>query len=206
MKVKMLKKSKERIEFEVEGLTPALAGELRRIMVSEIPTMAIEWIDFHKNESVLWDEIIASRLGLIPLVFEPKFYNMKGGCKCGGKGCAHCQVAFALKKKGPCMVYSEDLKSSDKKVKPVYGKIPIVELMDGQELEFEATAQLGLGKEHAKWQGAVVGYELVDDKKGKYVFVVESSCGLSAEEVVKTSFDVLKGKLKDFTTDVGRLK
>jgi len=202
----MLKKSKERIEFEIEGLTTALAGELRRIMLSEIPTMAIEWVDFHKNDSVIWNEIVANRLGLIPLVFDPKFYNMKDGCKCGGKGCTHCQVMLALKKKGPCMVYSEDLKSSDKNVKPVYAKIPIAELMEGQKLEFEATAQLGLGKEHAKWQGAVVGYEISGAKKDKFTFIVESACGLSAEDVVKKSFEVLQEKLKDFSKDLGRLK
>jgi len=205
LKVKILKKSNERIEFEVEGLTPGLAGELRRIMLSEIPTMAIEWVDFHKNDSIIWDEIIASRLGLIPLVFNSKLYGMKDECKCDGKGCSRCQVMLALKKKGPCMVYSEDLKSSDKEVKPIYGKIPIVELMDNQELEFEATAELGLGKVHAKWQGAVVGYE-ASPKKDKYTFIVETACGLSAEDVVKKSFEVLQEKLKDFGTDVARLK
>ena len=200
-----MKKSNERIEFEVEGLTPGLAGELRRIMLSEIPTMAIEWVDFHKNDSIIWDEIIASRLGLIPLVFNSKLYGMKDECKCDGKGCSRCQVMLALKKKGPCMVYSEDLKSSDKEVKPIYGKIPIVELMDNQELEFEATAELGLGKVHAKWQGAVVGYE-ASPKKDKYTFIVETASGLSAEDVVKKSFEVLQEKLKDFGTDVARLK
>jgi len=202
----MLKKSKEKIEFEVEGITTALAGELRRIMISEIPTMAIEWVDFHKNDSVLWDEIIASRLGLIPLIFDSKFYNMKDACKCSGKGCAHCQVMLAFKKKGQCMAYSEDLKSSDKNIKPVYDKIPIVELSEGQELEFEATAQLGLGKKHAKWQGAVVGYEISGDKNDKFTFIVESVCGLSAEEIVKNSLEILKIKMDDFTTDVERLK
>jgi len=206
LKVNMLKKSKERIEFEIEGLTPALAGELRRIMISEIPTMAIEWVDFHKNDSVLWDEMIANRLGLIPLVFDPKLYNMKDTCKCGGKSCGQCQVTLVLKKKGPCTVYSEDLKSSDKNVKPVYDKIPITELAEGQELEFEATAQLGLGKKHAKWQGAIVGYEISGAKNDKFTFVVESACGLSAEDVVKKSFEFLQEKLKDFTIDVGRLK
>jgi DNA-directed RNA polymerase subunit D len=206
MKIKVLKKSKEKIEFEVEGLSAGLAGELRRIMLSEIPTMAIEWIDFHKNDSVLWDEIIASRLGLIPLIFDPKLYEMKETCKCEGKGCSRCEVKFALKKKGPVMVYSEDLKSSDKSVKPVYDKIPIVELMEGQELELEATAQLGLGKDHAKWQGAIVGYEISGKNKEKFTFMVESACGLSAADVVKKSFEVLNEKLDDFSNDVDRIE
>ncbi len=203
MKVKILKKTDQKMKFEITGLTPALAGELRHIMISEIPTMAIEWVDFHKNDSALWDEIIASRLGLIPLTYDTKFYNMKDDCSCGGEGCVHCQVVFALKKKGPCMVYSGDLVSSDKRVKPVFDKIPIVELMEGQELEFEATAQLGLGKEHAKWQGAIVGYSA---DKDKYTFNVETACGLSVEEIVMKSFDVLNEKLKDFSRDLKRIK
>ena len=75
--------------------------------------------------------------------FNQKLYDMKDGCKCNGKGCSRCQVTIALKKKGPCMVYSGDFKLSDKEVKPIHDKIIIVELMEGQELEFEATAQLG---------------------------------------------------------------
>ncbi len=203
MKVKILKKSDKKMKFEITELTSALAGELRHIMVSEIPTMAIEWIDFHKNDSILWDEIMAQRLGLIPLTYDTGFYNMKDDCNCDGKGCVHCQVTFALKKKGPCTVYSSDLIPSDKKVKPVYDKIPITELMENQDLEFEATAELGLGKEHAKWQGAIVGYAV---DKDKYTFNVETACGLSAEEIVMKSFDVLSEKLKGFISDLKRIK
>ena len=179
MKVKILEKNKEKMRFVIEGITPALAGELRKIMISEVPAMAIEWVDFHKNDSVLWDEITANRLGLIPLVYNTKFYNFKKDCKCDGKGCAHCQVGLKLKKKGPCIVYSGDLISSDEKVKPVYDNIPITELTEGQELEFESFAELGLGKEHAKWQSAIVGYRNIpkitvgkDGDKAEY----ESRC------------------------------
>lgn len=158
MEVKVLKRNGDKVKFIVKGIDSALAGELRRIMMSEVPTLAIEWVDFIKNDSVLWDEIVASRLGLIPLVFKSKSYKFKKDCKCGGKGCTHCQVKLSLFKKGPCIVYSGDLVPSDKKVKPVYDKIPIVELIKGQELKFEAVAEVGLGKNHAKWQSAVVGY------------------------------------------------
>jgi DNA-directed RNA polymerase subunit D len=161
LKVKVVEKKNEKIRFLIEGINHSLAGALRRIMISEVPTMAIEWVDFVKNDSVLWDEIIASRLGLIPLVYDTKFYNFKEECKCGGKGCVHCQVSLKLKKKGPCIVYSGDMISSDERVKPVYEKIPIVELTEGQEIELEAFAELGLGKEHAKWQAAIVGYKNV---------------------------------------------
>ncbi len=183
-----------------------MAGELRRIMISEVPTMAIETVNFNKNDSILWDEILAHRLGLIPLTFDPKFFTVRETCKyCKGKGCSHCQVSLVLKKRGPAIVYSGDFKSTDKKVKPVFDKIPVTELMENQELELEAVAQLGTGREHAKWQAAVVGYKM-DDKKKEFTFMVESVCGLEAEKIVIQALDVLENKLKDFEEGVSKLK
>ena len=70
-----MEKNDEKIKFLIEGITSALAGELRRIMMVEIPTLSIEWVDFLKNDSVLWDEIMANRLGLIPLKYKIKSYK-----------------------------------------------------------------------------------------------------------------------------------
>jgi len=260
LEVKILEKNNEKIKFLAEGITSALAGELRRIMMMEIPTLAIEWVDFLKNDSVLWDEIVANRLGLIPLKYNIKFYNLKDKCKCGGKGCTRCQVKLKLKKKGPGMVYSGDLVPSDKKVKPIYDKIPIVELTEEQELQFEAIAQLGFGKNHAKWQASVVGYRnipkinigkganvneymkscpknvfvfrkkklkvkkllecnlcmqcvevsegriKVEPDETKYLFRVETTCGLKPEEIVLKSIEVLTKKLNEFSKDLRKLK
>lgn len=220
MRVEILNKTDSEIQFLVEGIKPSFASALRRIMISEIPTMAIEWVEFKKNDSALNDEIVANRLGQIPLTFDQKAYNLPEECKCEGKGCSNCQVKLTLKKKGPCMVYSDDLKSTAKDVKPVFDKIPIVELFEDQELQLEATAQLGLGKDHAKWQGAVVGYKNKpvkeisrrdENEETKYVedafiFNVESVCGLSAEDVVLTATEVLEKKLKEFNKNLSKLK
>lgn len=167
MKVQVVDRSDLEIKFSVEGIQPPFANELRRIMMGEIPTMAIEWVDFVKNDSALNDEIIANRLGHVPLKFDKKTYNITKDCKCEGKGCSLCQVKLTLKKKGPGMVYAGDLKSRAKDVVPVFDKTPIVELFEGQELEFEAIATLGLGKEHSKWQGAVVGYTNLFESKSR---------------------------------------
>lgn len=204
MKVKILEKSDYKMKVLIEGITTAMAGELRRIMISEIPTMAIEWVDFYVNDSILWDEIIAHRLGLIPLTFDSNYFNFKEECQCDGKGCSRCQVTFALKKTGPCIVYSDDLKTTDDRVKPLFDKIPIVELMNDQTLELEAIAELGLGKNHAKWQGAVVGYKT--DGKKTFTFNIESVCGLKVEDVFLRALDILDEKLKDFSKDVERIK
>ena len=160
MQVQILNKSKFEIQFLVEGIKSSFASALRRVMMSEIPTMAVEFVDYKKNDSALNDEIIANRLGLIPLTFDKDAYNVNQECdNCKGKGCSRCQVKLVLKKKGPDMVYSEDLKSDSNDVKPAFDDIPIVELFDDQELQFEAIAQLGFGRVHTKWQGAVVGYQ-----------------------------------------------
>ncbi len=159
MKIQVLRKKGSTLVFVLDGVTPAFANALRRIMISEVPTMAVEWVDFHKNSSILFDEVISHRLGLLPLSFDPSRFSMKEECKCGGKGCALCEVVFAVDKKGPAMVYSGDLKSSNKAVKPTSPAFPIVELLANQDLKFEARAELGTGRQHAKWQAANAAYQ-----------------------------------------------
>jgi len=220
MKIQILEKKDKEIKFLLEGVTPSFANELRRIMMIEVPTMTIEYIDFKKNDSVLNDEIIANRLGQVPLTFDKKAYDLNATCKCEGKGCSRCQVKMVLKKKGPGMVYSGDLKSRAKDVQPVFDKIPIVELFEEENLEFEATAQLGLGKEHIKWQGGIVGYKpkLVkevakkdENEETKYmedsfVFNVESVSGYSPEELVLTAAGILEDKMSEFSKNLKKLK
>jgi len=193
MKIQILEKNGNEIKFLVEGISAAFANALRRVMMTEVPTMAIEWVDFKKNDSALSDEIVANRLGQVPLTFDKHVYNLPSECKCEGKGCSRCQVKLTLKKKGPDMVYSEDLKSRTKDVKAVFDKIPIVELFEGQEIEFEATAQLGIGKEHAKWQAANVGYSnlpniTIDSKKCK-------GCSTCVKKCVKKILKIENDKL-----------
>lgn len=176
-----MSKSDSEVRFIVDGVTSAFAGELRRILMSEIPAMAIEWVDFKRNDSALPDEVVANRLGQVPLTYDKRAYNFPADCKCKGKGCSRCQVKLTLKKKGPAVVYASDLKSNDKSVAPMYEKIPIVELFDDQEIQFSAIAQLGIGKDHSKWQGAVVGYKntprvVVNLKPGKHADEIIAKC------------------------------
>lgn len=203
LKLKVTEKSDRILKFDVDDISPSLAGELRHIMISEVPTMSIEVVDFHKNDSFLWNEILASRLGLVPLTHDQKYHKPKDACTCKGKRCPKCQVTLVIKKKGPGVVLSSDLKSSDNKVKPVFDKIPLTELLEGQEMEIEAYAEIGIGRDHAKWQGSVVGY---NENKGKYSFFVESASGLGVKEIMSKSLEILNSKLKDFSSDVGKLK
>jgi DNA-directed RNA polymerase subunit D len=187
MKVHVLKKKGDTLVFVLEGATPAFANALRRIMISEVPTLAIEWVDFHINDSVLFDEMVAHRLGLIPLTFDPRKFNLKEECKCKGKGCPLCEAAFALEKKGPAIVHSGDLKSLNRAVKPTSPSFPIVELLKNQNIKFDARAQLGTGRQHAKWQAANASYQ--------YYPELEVSKGCKTQELRKAVSECPKGVL-----------
>jgi DNA-directed RNA polymerase subunit D len=163
-------KKVEKCSFIVKGVTKSYVNSLRRSIIDYVPTMAIEEVEFHKNSSVLYDEIIAHRLGLIPLESDLKTYSLPSKCKCNGAGCARCTLKLSLKAKGPGIADASMLKSKDPKVKPVFPAIPIVKLLKGQELEFEATAVLGLGKDHAKWSPGLAYY------KGRPVVEIVKKC------------------------------
>lgn len=176
MKVKMLENEERKITFFIEGITPQFANALRRTMIAGVPVLAISEVDFYENSSALFDELIAHRLAMIPLVFNPREIVPREECSCEGKGCMNCQVVFALDKKGPCMVRAGDLKSTHESVKPLYPEIPIVELLEGQRLKLEAIAYLGTGRQHAKWKAAKAFYRY-------YPFVEKE--GKNTEEAIK---------------------
>lgn len=159
MEIKILNKTKEQVQFLVKDINFAIANTLRRLVVDEVPCLAIEDVEVKKNTSALYDEMLAHRLGLIPLKTDLKSYTFHEECKCKGKGCALCQLHITLKAKGPCTVYASDFKIKDPKVKPVFEKTPIVKLLEKQEIELSATAILGKGKEHIKFSPGLIFYK-----------------------------------------------
>jgi len=163
MKITIIESKENYLKMIVEDIDPSFANSLRRIMIAEVPSLAIEDVWIVENNSSLYDEIIAHRLGLIPLKTDLKTLVLPAKCGCGGEGCAQCQVAFTINKEateGPMTIYAEDLQSEDTDITPCNPKIPIVELVKGQRLVLEAYAKLGIGEEHAKWQPvATCGYK-----------------------------------------------
>src|SRR3989344_9129139 len=90
MEIRLLNKEKKtgRVSFLMKGSNAAFVNALRRCIINEVPTMAIEYVEIRKNNSILYDEIIAHRLGLIPLKTDLKSYTMIANCSCQGAGCA----------------------------------------------------------------------------------------------------------------------
>jgi DNA-directed RNA polymerase subunit D len=142
--------------FTLTGASPAFANGFRRAMIGEVPTLAIEDVRIYDNTSAFFDEMLAHRLGLIPIKTDLSTYSTKEKCSCGGAGCPGCMVTFTLSVEGPKTVLSGDLIPQDPKATPVYDNIPIVKLTKGQKLVIEAHAVLNTGREHAKWQPTLV--------------------------------------------------
>ena len=135
--------------FTIHGATPAFANALRRSMIGEVPTLAIEDIRIYDNTSVLFDEILAHRLGMIPIKTDLSQYSPRADCSCGGVGCPGCTVTFTLSAEGPKMVTSGDLISMDPKATPVLDNIPIIKLWEGQKSTTVKNTQSGNRLSHA---------------------------------------------------------
>jgi DNA-directed RNA polymerase subunit D len=158
MDIKVLKKDDTRVVFKITGINPAIANALRRYIVAYVPTMAIDELEIKKNDSALFDEMLALRIGLIPIKTDLKSYKLWEGNESERPKSAQYELKLTLKAKGPCTVYSSDIKSTDPKVIPSIEKLPITKLLEDQEININLTARLGQGREHVKFSPGLAIY------------------------------------------------
>jgi DNA-directed RNA polymerase subunit D len=151
MEIEIKNRALNQLTFTIGGADVSLVNALRRICMVEVPTMAIETVEILKNDARIFDEALAHRLGLVPITTDLESIVFPADCDCEDH-CSRCSVSLVLKGKGPKNLYSGDLKSEDSNTKPVLDTIPLVKLKEGDEVELEAIAQLGVGEDHAKWQ------------------------------------------------------
>jgi DNA-directed RNA polymerase subunit D len=200
MDVTITDESDDTITFELSDTTPAFANALRRTMIGDIPTLAVEDVRITQNSSGLFDEIVAHRLGLVPWEFEPDKYNTREDCDCDD-GCPQCTVSMVLDKEGPATVTAEDLQVTDDEVDPANPETKIVDLADEKAIELEADAILGRGKDHAKWQAANASYSYEEDGD-TFTFTVESVSGLAPRTIVHEAVSQLRGQMDSFDESV----
>ena len=187
MEVKILKSEENKVIYHISDAETSLVNSLRRTIMEEVPTMAIDEVTIVKNTSALYDEVIAHRLGLMPFITDLKSYEMEDETKPKSKARSKYELKMALSVKGPCTVYASDLKTKDPKVKPVYGETPIVILLKGQELELEATAKLGNGKEHTKFSPGLAYYRFYPTLKASKDSNVKKAVEMSNNLMAKGS-------------------
>lgn len=202
MKIKVIEKGKDFIRFEVNGISVEMANAIRRTILREIPILAVDYVDFHENTSAFFDEIIAHRIAMIPLKFNPETINFRDECKCEGKGCELCTAVFILDRTGPCTVYSKDLKPVNEDTYPLFNNFPIVKLLKGQKLKLEAVARLGTAKEHVKFQAANASYSYNNDT---FNFYIESYNGFEPEYFVFKALEIIRKKINEFKMEIEKL-
>ncbi|HYM40881.1 MAG TPA: DNA-directed RNA polymerase subunit D, partial [Thermoplasmata archaeon] len=159
----------------------------------------------------LFDEMIAHRLGLVPIPTDLDLYNRREDCpSCHGEGCPSCTIIYSLNKRGPGLVTSADMEPiGDTKLRPKDQGIPIVQLAEGQAILIYATAQLGTGKDHAKWQATHgVGYAYYPIVKAgtKTVDALDPSVPFCSAHMLTTSAIEETVELPDDCTLCGRFK
>ena len=186
MATKIIHLDDQKIVVEISGVNVAFVNALRRILLSEVPTWAIETVDIYKNTSVLHDEIIVHRLGLIPIQFDDDEQQQSPQ-----------PPTFVLNVKGtdhtPLSVYAKDLQSSQNVTLP-HESILLAKLGKDQEIHLKATCAQGIGQTHGKWSPvSTVFYSCVDDH---YIFTVETVGQYSPEALIIKALDILKNKIK----------
>lgn len=190
MKLTISKEEGNKLQFDLSEVSTSFANAVRRYAMNAVPVLAMDEVTFYDNTSALFDEYLAHRIGLIPLV------TPSGVPK-------DAEIEFYLDATGPKIVYSGDLETKDKEVKPAREKIPIVTLTANQQIRLEAKARLGIARQHAKYQGGLAGYEIAD---GTYKFVVESCYQMSPRELLIRAADVLDADLDDLENQLEKAK
>ncbi len=212
MKLKILEKSTDSVKIQLQGVSLAYANAIRRIALSEVPVMAIDEIVILENSSIIYDELLAHRLGLIPLKTDLSRYVLPKDCDCGNPlGCLKCRVLLVLDsgaKESVKEILSEELISADEAIIPVRPDIPIVKVAPGQKVKLEAYARLGTGKEHAKWQAANVSILkcIKENTENDYTLEIESTGSLPAIEIFSKAVEILRNRLQEFTEKTRSLK
>ncbi len=183
MNVRVLNQKDNILELEFSGTDVYFVNTLRRILVGEIPVLAIDEIDILENNTSFFDEYIAHRLAMIPIEDSPGVNT----------------ATLTLDAQGPGMVYSSELKG---KVRPAYDNIPILKLREGQSIKLEAHVKRGLGKEHAKWTPCFAYYY---EKDKKIILYIESFGNISVDKLYQRALDILNEKITAFESLADRL-
>ena len=200
MSLSIISQSEQKVSVKLKGIPIQYANALRRICLNGVPIYAIDTVDFLSNSSVMADEGISHRIGLIPLKTELSDVQQNNESD---------KVMFTLdsgETENTRTVLSGELKSQDNTVKPISDNIPIVTLAPGQRLKIEAYARLGRGTEHAKWNSANVATLTESDNDGERILTVGTTGSLEPQHIILSSVEELSRRLDEFKNFLPDLK
>lgn len=198
----VLERTNERVVIKFNNISREYINAIRRLAISEVPTLAIDDVVILENSSVMHDEALAHRLGLVPLRTQLDRFVMPEDCDCKSTlGCSKCRVLLMLDSEATektKIVTSGELLSEDELVQPVSKEIPIVALAPTQKVKFEAYARMGIGKSHAKWQPTSAAVVKDGSQNSESILVIETNGALTAAETVFAALNKLDAKMKNF--------
>lgn len=208
-KFEIVEQKGDSIEFFLKNVDISIVNALRRVIIAEVPTMAIDTITFETNSSKLQDEFLAHRIGLVPLnkpfddIVEYKECTCKDECpKCTSK------LTCSVTSEDTVYFTSKHIKSElGYNIEPVSYPPPfekgvyIAKLDKGQIIKFKAKAKLGIGKSHAKWcPVSVATYQIKGNNT--FLFSIESNGSMSPMEIIKKAFQVLIQKTRNIKINI----
>ena len=205
----IISKDERKMSIKLKGVPLQYANALRRICLNGIPIFAIDTIDIIENSSVLPDEGLAHRLGLVPIKTDLGRFNEPAKCDCKSEtGCSNCKVMLVLDSgaaDGPKTIFTDELTSEDDSIKPISDKIPIVQLATGQRVKMECYARLGRGREHAKWNSSNIATLVETNKEDERILTVESTGALKPEEIILAGIEELGNGIEEFKDMIEQL-
>ncbi|MGY5150115.1 MAG: DNA-directed RNA polymerase subunit D [Candidatus Nitrosopumilus sp. bin_68KS] len=208
--LEVISKDNQKIAVKLKGVPLQYANALRRVCLNGVPVFAIDTVDILENSSVLPDEGLAHRLGLIPLKTDLSRFNEPSKCDCKSEtGCTNCRVMLVLDSGDSDVtrtILSNELSSEDESIKPVSDKIPIVQLAPGQRIKIECYARLGRGTEHAKWNSANISTIIDTDKEDEKILTVESTGSLNPEQIILAGVDEVSNNLGQFKETIDQIQ
>ena len=193
----VITKDSEKIDIKLKGVPLQYANALRRVCLNGVPVFAIDTVDIIENTSVIPDEGLAHRLGLIPLKTDLSKYNESD------------KILLVLdsgESEETRAVLSGELSSEDESVKPVSEKIPIVQLAPGQKIKIECYARLGRGTEHAKWNASNISMLTDTDKDDEKILTVESTGALNPEQIVLEGVQEVGRRVVEFKDMINNIE
>jgi len=206
----VISKDSEKIAIKLKGVPLQYANALRRVCLNGVPVFAIDTVDIIENTSVLPDEGLAHRLGLIPLKTDLSRFNEPSKCDCQSEsGCSNCKILLVLDSGESAetrSVLSSELSSEDDTIKPVVDKIPIVQLAPGQKIKIECYARLGRGTEHAKWNSSNISILTDTDKDDEKILTVESTGALNPEQIVLEGVQEVSKRIVEFKDMINKIE
>ena len=164
---------------KLKGINPAFLNGIRRAIQTHVKNFAVDTVNIYENTSVMFNEMLSHRIGMLPIQADPKTYKNKD------------KVTLMVEKEGPCTVYSKDIRSTDPKIEVVDKKIPIVKLGKGQKLKLEMEAIVDSGKTHTKWMPGILSY---DYDKDVFNVSLESFGGMEPKEILIQAAEEIKEK------------